>query len=59
MIRESELFKTNCRWFTTLVSKQENLKPAYKTLKAVGASDVKTIEMQLGNKVSRILAWRF
>ncbi len=59
MIRESVLFKTNCRWFTTLVSKQENLKPAYKTLKAVGASDVKTIEMQLGNKVSRILAWRF
>jgi 23S rRNA (adenine1618-N6)-methyltransferase len=59
MIRESELFKTNCRWFTTLVSKQENLKPAYKSLKAVGASDVKTIEMQLGNKVSRILAWRF
>jgi len=59
MIQESALFKNNCRWFTTLVSKQENLKSAYKTLKTVGAKEVKTIEMQLGNKMSRILAWRF
>ena len=59
MIRESVLFKTNCRWFTTLVSKQENLKSAYKNLKSVDAKEVKTIEMQLGNKMSRILAWRF
>jgi 23S rRNA (adenine1618-N6)-methyltransferase len=59
MIRESVLFKTNCRWFTTLVSKQENLKSAYKKLKSVDAKEVKTIEMQLGNKMSRILAWRF
>jgi 23S rRNA (adenine1618-N6)-methyltransferase len=59
MIRESVQFKDQCRWFTTLVSKQENLKSAYKTLKTVGADEVNTIEMQLGNKVSRILAWRF
>jgi 23S rRNA (adenine1618-N6)-methyltransferase len=59
MIRESVQFKDQCRWFTTLISKQENLKSAYKALKTVGAKEVKTIEMQLGNKVSRILAWRF
>jgi 23S rRNA (adenine1618-N6)-methyltransferase len=59
MIRESVQFKDHCRWFTTLVSKQENLKSAYKELKTVGAGEVNTIEMQLGNKVSRILAWRF
>jgi 23S rRNA A1618 N6-methylase RlmF len=28
-------------------------------LKSVEAKEVKTIEMQLGNKMSRILAWRF
>ena len=59
MIRESVQFKDQCRWFTTLVSKQENLKSAYKTLKTVDAKEVNIIEMQLGNKVSRILAWRF
>ncbi|MEN9400091.1 MAG: hypothetical protein RL632_1192 [Bacteroidota bacterium] len=59
MIRESVQFKNQCRWFTTLVSKQENLRSAYKELKTVGAGEVNTIEMQLGNKVSRILAWRF
>jgi len=59
MIRESVQFKNQCRWFTTLVSKQENLRSAYKVLKTVGAKEINTIEMQLGNKVSRILAWRF
>ncbi len=59
MIRESVHLKDQCRWFTTLVSKQENLKTAYKKLKSVEAKEVKTIEMQLGNKMSRILAWRF
>jgi 23S rRNA (adenine1618-N6)-methyltransferase len=59
MIRESVQFKDRCQWFTTLISKQENLKYAYKALKTVDAKEVKTIEMQHGNKVSRILAWRF
>ena len=58
MIRESVQFNDQCRWFTTLVSKQENLKSAYKALKSVGAKEVKTIEMQLGNKTSRVVAWR-
>lgn len=59
MIRESVQVKDQCRWFTSLISKQENVKSAYKALKTVGAKEVKTIEMQLGNKMSRILAWRF
>ena len=59
MIFESRRFKTDCFWFTTLVSKKENLKPIYRTLKKVEATDVKTIEMGQGNKVSRIVCWTF
>ncbi len=59
MIRESVHVKEQCRWFTTLISKQENLKFIHKALSHAGAKEVKTIDMQLGNKVSRIVAWRF
>lgn len=59
MIYESVHFKTQCQWFSSLVSKKENLKPFYTILKKVNATAVKTIEMEQGNKVSRILVWRF
>lgn len=59
MIYESVHFKTQCEWFSSLVSKKENLKPFYTILKKVNAATVKTIEMEQGNKVSRILVWRF
>lgn len=59
MIYESVHFKTKCQWFSSLVSKKENLKPLYTILKKVNATAVKTIEMEQGNKVSRILVWRF
>ncbi|CAM3768320.1 Ribosomal RNA large subunit methyltransferase F [Flavobacterium saliperosum S13] len=59
MIYESVHFKTQCKWFSSLVSKKENLKPFYTILKKVNAKEVKTIEMEQGNKVSRILVWRF
>lgn len=59
MIRESALYKKNCRWFTTLVSKKESLNAIYKALKNVAVKEVRTIEMQHGNKTSRIVAWRF
>ena len=59
MIRESVVFANNCLWFTTLVSKQENLKDIYKHLKRASAKRVKTIPMGTGNKVSRIVAWSF
>lgn len=58
MIRESVLFKTQVGWFTSLVSKKENLPGFYKQLKKLNA-DLKTIEMEQGNKISRIIAWRF
>lgn len=59
MIKESRLFSENCRWFTTLVSKEDNLYKLYKALEAVNVREYKTINMQQGNKLSRILAWRF
>lgn len=59
MIYESAHFKTQCLWFTVLVSKKENLKPFYNHLKKVKAFDVRTIEMQQGNKISRFIAWTF
>ena len=59
MILESKGFAHSCRWFTTLVSKESNLKNAYKALKKVTAVEVRTIQMGQGNKVSRIVAWRF
>ncbi len=59
MIIESVEFKSQCRWFTTLVSKESNLASLKRELKKVNAQQIKTIEMQQGNKCSRILAWRF
>jgi len=59
MIKESKLFANSCLWFSSLVSKSENLESIYKTLKEAGALKVTTIPMSTGNKVSRIVAWSF
>lgn len=59
MIRESEKFSKNCYWFSTLVSKQSNLKGIYKSLEKIEAHQIKTIPMGTGNKSSRIVAWTF
>lgn len=59
MIRESKKFSTNCFWFSSLVSKQSNLKRIYKSLDKYEASQVKTIPIGTGNKSARIVAWTF
>ena len=59
LIKESHLFSTQCRWFTSLVSKIDNVKPAKKMLHKLGAIDIREIEMAQGNKITRILAWTF
>ncbi|MFV8325567.1 23S rRNA (adenine(1618)-N(6))-methyltransferase RlmF [Flavobacterium sp. ZS1P14] len=59
MIYESAKYPMQCLWFTTLVSKKENLSSLYKTLNKVGAAEVKTIDMAQGQKTSRIVAWTF
>jgi 23S rRNA (adenine1618-N6)-methyltransferase len=45
--------------FTSLVSKSERLPLIYNFLKQVEATEVQTISMGQGNKVSRIIAWTF
>jgi len=59
MIRESKKISKNCYWFSTLVSKQSNLKGIYKLLEKIEANQIKTIPMGTGNKSSRIVAWTF
>jgi len=56
---QSSLIKTQCFWFTTLVSKKENIKSMYASLEKLEATEIKTINMQQGNKISRIVAWTF
>jgi len=59
LIKESQMFSTQCRWFTSLVSKTENVQPAKKMIRKLGAIDIREIEMKQGNKITRILAWTF
>lgn len=59
MITESRKFRKNCKWFTSLVSKEKNLDKLYAKLKSTGVAEYRTIQMQQGTKNSRILAWRF
>jgi len=59
MIFESAKYPMQCLWFTTLVSKGDNLKSIYKTLAKVHPAAIKTIEMTQGQKTSRFVAWSF
>ncbi|NQY27688.1 MAG: 23S rRNA (adenine(1618)-N(6))-methyltransferase RlmF [Piscirickettsiaceae bacterium] len=59
MIEQSVEFADQCLWFSSLVSKKDNLKPLYKILEKVKAVEVKTIDMAQGQKVSRFIAWTF
>lgn len=59
MIRESKKFASSCFWFSSLISKQSNLKSVYAALEKAEAVEVKTIPMGQGNKTSRIVAWTF
>jgi 23S rRNA (adenine1618-N6)-methyltransferase len=59
MVAQSKVFATSCLWFSTLVSKESNLKSIYGALEKVKAVEVKTIPMGQGNKKSRIVAWTF
>ena len=59
MIKESFEFKNNVLWFTTLVSKKENLPLIYKKLEDIKVSEIKTIDMSQGQKITRVIAWSF
>lgn len=59
LITESKLFKNQCLWFTSLVSKSENLGGIYAMLNRAEVAEIRTSEMSTGNKITRIVSWTF
>lgn len=59
MAQESVEFGHQVEWFTSLVSKRENVSPIKAVLKQLGAKQIKVVEMSQGQKVSRLIAWCF
>jgi 23S rRNA (adenine1618-N6)-methyltransferase len=59
MILQSKEIATSVFWFSTLISKQSNLKMVYAELHYAGAVDVRTFPMGQGNKSTRMVAWTF
>lgn len=59
MIEESVEFADQCLWFTSLVSKKDNLPTLERILKKAKADDVKVIDMAQGQKTSRFIAWTY
>jgi 23S rRNA (adenine1618-N6)-methyltransferase len=59
LISESIPLAKRCLWFTSLVSKSDNLRPLRASLEQAKVVESKTIEMKAGQKTSRLLAWTF
>lgn len=59
MIKESSEIPHQVKWFSTLVSKEQNLSKIYARLKLARAKNWHTIDMSQGQKKSRIVAWTF
>jgi|TARA_B110000116_G_scaffold243965_1_gene234104 23S rRNA (adenine1618-N6)-methyltransferase len=59
MIEQSIEFADQCLWFSSLVSKKDNLKPLCKLLEKAKVAERKVIDMAQGKKVSRFIAWTF
>ena len=59
MIIESREFSKTVFWFTSLVSKEQNLKKVYQELKKARPAEIKTLEIKTGNKLSRVVAWTY
>ncbi len=59
MIIESQQFAEQCIWFTSLVSKSDNLPQLKKLLTKQAVKDVKVIKMAQGQKISRFIAWSY
>ncbi len=56
---ESSLYPKASEWFTSLVSNKDHIKGLEKSSKKLGVKEFKIIPMHHGNKVTRIVAWRF
>lgn len=58
MVKESVNFKSQIKWFTSLISQKQNLPKIIKQLQKMKAT-YHLVEMETGNKKSRILAWKW
>lgn len=59
MANESVEYASQVYYFTSLVSKGENIPPLKKLLSRLGAREIDVIMMSQGQKVSRLLVWSF
>lgn len=59
MIEQSMEFPEQCLWFTSLVSKKDNLQPLSRILEKAKVANFKVIEMAQGQKTSRFVAWTY
>jgi 23S rRNA (adenine1618-N6)-methyltransferase len=59
MIEQSVEFADQCLWFSSLVSKKDNLQPLCRILKRAKVADSKVVEMGQGQKTSRFIAWTY
>lgn len=59
LIYDSRQLKRHLYWTTSLVSDKNNLKPLRAVLEYHKAAEIRVIDTKQGNKISRILAWRW
>ncbi|BDX04876.1 23S rRNA (adenine(1618)-N(6))-methyltransferase RlmF [Planctobacterium marinum] len=59
MVRESRHYQQQVAWFTSLVSKKDNVSPIKLALKKANAKQIKVVKMSQGQKISRFIAWSF
>jgi 23S rRNA (adenine1618-N6)-methyltransferase len=59
MVEQSVEFADQCLWFSSLVSKKDNLQPLYIILRKAKVADFEVVEMAQGHKTSRFIAWTY
>ncbi len=59
MIEESKQFGEQVSWFTCLISDRKNLNWLKKFPSKTGAKTTRVVELQQGQKTSRVLCWQF
>lgn len=59
MIKESRDYSQQVAWFTSLVSKKDNISKVKLALKKASVTQIKVVKMSQGQKISRLIAWSF
>ncbi|WP_462152687.1 23S rRNA (adenine(1618)-N(6))-methyltransferase RlmF [Pseudoalteromonas xiamenensis] len=59
MIAQSQHYSEQVNWFTSLVSKSDNLKSLEKHAKELGVAKWEVVAMEQGSKQSRFVAWNW